>query len=86
MISLTFKIELEHPDPKITRSFTVSPLISMYEMDHIIQIVMGWTNSHIYQFKHVENIIADTLLIDDQLGPVIGVKDVILPAKMCQFV
>lgn len=86
MISLTFKIELEHTDPKVTRSFKVSPLISMYEMHHIIEIVMGWTNSQIYQFNHVENIIADTRLIDDQIGPVIGVKDVILPAKMCQFV
>ena len=78
MISLTFKIELEHTDPKVTRSFTVSPLISMYELHHIIQIVMGWTNSHIYQFNHGENIIADTRLVDDELGPVTDVKDVMV--------
>jgi len=78
MISLTFKIELEHTDPKVTRSFTVSPLISMYELHHIIQIVMGWTNSHMYQFNHGENIIADTRLVDDELGPVTDVKDVMV--------
>ena len=78
MISLTFNIELEHTDPKVTRSFKVSPLISMYELHHIIQIVMGWTNSHIYQFNHVENIIADTRLVDDELGPVTDVKGVMV--------
>ena len=78
MISLTFKIELEHTDPKVTRSFKVSPLISMYEMHHIIEIVMGWTNSHIYQFNHGENIIADTRLVDDELGPVTDVKNVMV--------
>ena len=39
---------------------------------------MGWTNSHIYQFNHVENIIADPRLLDDELGPVTDVKDVMV--------
>jgi hypothetical protein len=78
MISLTFKIELEHTDPKVTRSFKVSPLISMYEMHHIIQIVMGWTNSHLYQFNVGEQVIADIRLVDDELGPVTDVKDVMV--------
>ena len=50
----------------------------MYELHHIIQIVMGWTNSHIYQFNHVENIIADPRLVDDELRPVTDVKDVMV--------
>jgi hypothetical protein len=78
MISLTFKIELEHTYPKVTRSFKVSPLISMYEMHHIIQIVMGWTNSHLYQFNVGEEVIADTRLVDDELGPVTDVKGVMV--------
>jgi len=39
---------------------------------------VGWTNSHIYQFNHVENIIADPRLLDDELGPVTDVKDVMV--------
>jgi hypothetical protein len=50
----------------------------MYELHHIIQIVIGWTNSHIYQFNHVENIIADPRLVDDELRPVTDVKDVMV--------
>jgi hypothetical protein len=50
----------------------------MYELHHIIQIVMGWTNSHIYQFNVGKQVIADTRLVDDELGPVTDVKGVTL--------
>jgi hypothetical protein len=78
MTSLTFKIELDDTDPKVTRSFKVSPNTTMYELHHIIQIVMGWTNSHIYQFNVGKQVIADTRLVDDELGPVTDVKGVTL--------
>jgi hypothetical protein len=50
----------------------------MYEFHHIVQIVMGWTNSHIYQFNVGDEIIADTRLVDDELGPITEVKGVLL--------
>ena len=78
MTSLTFKIELDDTDPKVTRSFKVSPNTTMYELHHIIQIVMGWTNSHIYQFNVGKQVMADTRLVDDELGPVTDVKGVML--------
>jgi hypothetical protein len=78
MTSLTFKIELDDTDPKVTRSFKVSPNTTMYELHHTIQIVMGWTNSHIYQFTVGKQVIADTRLVDDELGPVTDVKGVML--------
>ncbi len=46
----------------------------MYELHHIIQVVMGWTNSHLYQFNVGEEVIADIRLVDDELGPVTDVK------------
>jgi hypothetical protein len=45
----------------------------MYELHHIIQAVMGWTNSHLYQFNMGVQVIADTRLMDDDLGPVTDV-------------
>jgi hypothetical protein len=46
----------------------------MYELHYIIQVVMGWTNSHLYQFNLGEEVIADTRMVDDELGPVTDVK------------
>ncbi len=77
---------MEHTDPKVTRRFTVSPIITIYELHYINQIVMGWANSNKYQFNHDENIIADPRLEDDELGPLIGIKHLIVPTNMCQFV
>ena len=50
----------------------------MYELHHIIQVVMGWTNSHLYQFNVGEQVIADIRLVDDELGPVTDVKGVMV--------
>ena len=50
----------------------------MYELHHIIQVVMGWTNSHLYQFNVGEEVIADTRMVDDELGPVTDVKGVMV--------
>jgi hypothetical protein len=41
-------------------------------------MVMGWTNSYFYQFNVGEEVIADTRLVDDELGPVTDVKGVML--------
>lgn len=44
------KIELKGADPKIWRKIHVNSNITLNELHHIIQISMGWTNSHLYSF------------------------------------
>ena len=44
------KIELKHTKTKIWRRIQVNSDISLNELHHIIQISMGWTNSHLYSF------------------------------------
>jgi len=45
------KIELKDTSPKIWRKVQVNSDISLNELHHIIQISMGWTNSHLYSFR-----------------------------------
>jgi hypothetical protein len=78
MTTLTFRIHLIGTEPLVTRIFTVSAKTTMYELHHIIQVVMGWTNSHLYQFNVGEQVIADIRLVDDELGPVTDVKGVMV--------
>jgi hypothetical protein len=51
----------------------------MYDLHHNIQVVMGWINLHLYHFNVGKEVIADTRLLDDELGPVTDVKVVMLP-------
>ena len=44
------EIELKNTNPKIWRKVRVISDISLHELHHIIQISMGWTNSHLYSF------------------------------------
>ena len=45
------KINLKGIKPKIWRTIQVDSNISLNELHHVIQISMGWTNSHLYSFK-----------------------------------
>lgn len=45
-----FRIELEKSDPQIWREFLVLSDITFYRLHHVIQIVMGWENYHLYEF------------------------------------
>jgi hypothetical protein len=78
MTTLTFHLHLIGTEPLVTRTFKVSAKTTMYELHHIIQVVMGWTNSHLYQLNVGEEVIADTRLVDDELGPVTDVKVVMV--------
>lgn len=44
------KIELKSTNPRIWRTIQVNSDITLNELHHIIQISMGWTNSHLYSF------------------------------------
>ena len=77
MPTLTFQIKLIGTDPLVTRTFKVSSESSMYVLHHIIQVVMGWKNYHLYQFEVGELVIADKRLWDEEeMGPITDVKDV----------
>ena len=73
----TFHIKLIGTDPMVTRTFKVSSESSMYDLHHIIQVVMGWKNYHLYQFEVGELVIADKRLWDEEeMGPITDVKEV----------
>ncbi len=73
----TFHIKLVGTDPMVTRTFMASSEITMYELHHAIQVVMGWKNYHLYQFEVDNAVIADRRLWDeDEMGPITNVKDV----------
>jgi hypothetical protein len=77
MPTLTFHLKLIGTEPLVTRTFKVSSGSSMYVLHHIIQVVMGWKNYHLYQFEVGELVIADKRLWDeDEMGPITDVKEV----------
>ncbi|MBI4547211.1 MAG: plasmid pRiA4b ORF-3 family protein [Ignavibacteriae bacterium] len=44
------KITLKHSQPPIWRRVQVPANISLHQLHQVIQVVMGWTNSHLHQF------------------------------------
>lgn len=52
---LQFKISLKGSKPIIWRRFQVEDNLKFYDLHLIIQIVMGWGNSHLYQFVFENN-------------------------------
>lgn len=45
-----FRIELLYTEPTIWRRFYVPAAMNLERFHHIIQIVMGWENYHLYEF------------------------------------
>jgi hypothetical protein len=58
----TMKITLLGSNPQIWRRFTVSNMISLGEFHDILQIVMGWTDSHLHIIEVGDNQFS---LVDD---------------------
>ncbi len=67
------KISLDKTNPSIWREVIVPKDISFYKLHHVIQIAMGWTNSHLFEFiiegyrvgeiyEKMEGLIADTII------------------------
>jgi hypothetical protein len=44
------KVTLNHTKPPIWRRFQVRGDVSFYKLHRILQVVMGWTDSHLHQF------------------------------------
>lgn len=46
------KITLKNTKPPIWRRVQINPDISLNELHYLVQLVMGWTNSHLHQFEY----------------------------------
>jgi Plasmid pRiA4b ORF-3-like protein len=44
------KISLDKTNPSIWREVIVPKDISFYKLHHVLQIAMGWTTSHLFEF------------------------------------
>lgn len=51
MAILQFKISLLHSDPPIWRRFQVTDDYRMDRFHQVVQLVMGWENKHLHEFK-----------------------------------
>ena len=48
---ISLKVSLDRIEPSIWRSLIVPAEYTLNELHHVIQIAMGWTNSHLYKFS-----------------------------------
>jgi hypothetical protein len=46
----TLYIQLAEIEPAIWRRIVVSGSLTLHQLHHILQVTMGWTHSHLYQF------------------------------------
>lgn len=53
------KITLKDIKPPIWRRILVAPEIKLDKLHDVLQIVMGWTNSHLHQFETPDGYFAD---------------------------
>ncbi len=49
------KVQLLDIEPAIWRRFVVPDSITLERLNDVIQIVMGWTDSHLHEFTMGEN-------------------------------
>lgn len=45
------KVVLQYSKPPIWRRLLINPKITLFDLHKIIQLAMGWTNSHLHQFR-----------------------------------
>jgi hypothetical protein len=45
------KVTLKRSKPPIWRRFLIASSVTLPELHDVLQIVMGWTNSHLHQFR-----------------------------------
>ena len=53
--TLQFKVTLLNVKPVIWRRFEIEENIMFFDLHQVIQLVMGWENSHLYQFIFDKN-------------------------------
>lgn len=48
---LTLKVTLEESNPPIWRRFQIHDCVTLGDLHYAIQVVMGWTNTHLHEFR-----------------------------------
>ena len=78
--AIRIKLSLDKSDPLIWRELLVPRDISFYKLHHTFQIAMGWTNSHLFEFKiegyRIGEIFENIEELDD--GHIINAKETTL--------
>jgi len=59
------KVTLRHVRPPIWRRLVVSGDILLSELHHVLQISMGWFDSHLYDFRYQRNRYGDLTLLEE---------------------
>ena len=49
--ALSLRVELAHIEPRIWREVTVPTNVTLEHLHDVLQIVMGWENRHLYEFR-----------------------------------
>jgi hypothetical protein len=62
------KITLKHTKPPIWRKIIVTPEIKLDKLHDVLQIVMGWDDSHLYQFETPSGRFADSRVELEETG------------------
>lgn len=65
---LRLKVMLRDSNPPIWRKFLVKDNITFHKLHEILQMVMGWTNSHLYDFQVEEQKLAFPIQDWDKKG------------------
>ncbi len=57
-------IELLHIEPKVWRRVDVPLSSSLMSLHHVIQVAVGWTDSHLFEFKVGDRLYGDPFEVD----------------------
>ncbi len=55
--AMLYEITLKDVEPPISRVFQISRQSTFYDLHHIIQVIMGWENRHLFEFRAAGNVI-----------------------------
>ncbi|MEN9883012.1 MAG: hypothetical protein RLZZ420_229 [Bacteroidota bacterium] len=74
---LVLEISLDNTEPLIWRKVVVPTTFTFYRLHHVIQIAMGWNNSHLFEFK-VEDFTVGEIYEDLDENPSINAREITL--------
>jgi pRiA4b ORF-3-like protein len=63
--SYQLKVTLHHSKPLIWRRLVVSGDISLNELHDVLQVSMGWDDSHLHDFRNQQNRYGDPTLLEE---------------------
>ena len=64
-LHLQLRISLREVEPEIWRRVVVPAAVGLDQLHEVLQIAMGWTNSHLYQFEIGDDVYVDLDADDD---------------------